>query len=208
MAVSDFETLDSLYTPPLVPHPPSPFGECRHRILNINGTWTCVECGLETNSAIESNIPVYSCTKAYDPAVRFTDLLDSYCYANHRIPNAVIDRLKQTHLTTKAQIRKWIAKNSPEHTEYSVEAYFRATDTAPFDLDPYTRQTLVVGFERFLKYYYTRTNKSAPNLSFCLSVLMHENGLLYPEGSISLPVSSMARNQQTWTDFKIFEHNK
>lgn len=204
----NFATLDSLYTPPIVYKHPSPFGECQHVVQNVGGTMTCIECGLETNSVIESNPLYYSMQKAYDPATRFYDLVESYCYLDRRVPDEIINQIKQVELTTKTLIRKWLSKNAVEYVDYSVEAYFKATDTQPFDLDPYARRTLVIDFERFLRYYYTRSNKSAPNLSFCFATLLNKYGYKYPESSISLPVSSRIRNQKMWDDFILFEHSK
>jgi hypothetical protein len=80
--------------------------------------------------------------------------------------------MTEAGLTTKTNIRKWLSKNSPAHVDYSLEAFYRITPNKPLQIDPYIKQTISMDFEKFLEFYRKRTNKSAPNLSFCLSVLL------------------------------------
>jgi hypothetical protein len=111
-------------------------------------------------------------------------------------------------LTTKATIRKWLVKNSPDHMDYSVEAYFRVNKLPVLQIDPYMKQTIVIDFEKFLDFYRKQTNKSAPNLSFCLCVLFAKHGIECPSDGLSVPVLSFERNNELWLKWKILQHSK
>lgn len=199
----DFETLDTLlYTPPIKPAVPMPFGFCNHNVQLIQGTWTCIECGFETYLQLESNLQFSSNRKLYSPVERFRDLLDEYTLNKCKISLEVVNTMKEFKFANRTCVRKWLVKNDPKNADDSVEAFFRIYNHCMLDIGQDVKQAMLNDYTKFLDFHHSKFSKSSPNQQFCLVMLLEQYGIPYPEGSVVPPKSSFLQNLALWGEWK------